>query len=75
MHAATKLNDSKIFFYILVPSQNLVAFAGGGLEGRLVLSRPLDYETMPKFNVTLRVKDQGTPPLYSDTNLQVQVCQ
>ncbi|CAG7647491.1 unnamed protein product [Allacma fusca] len=52
---------------------NLVAFAGGGLEGRLILSRPLDYESMPTFNVTLRVKDQGTPPLYSDTNLRVQV--
>lgn len=53
--------------------QNLVTFAGGGLEGRLILLRPLDYESMPKFNVTLRVKDQGAHPLHSDTTLYVTV--
>lgn len=53
--------------------QNLVTFAGGGSEGRIILIRPLDYESMPKFNVTLRVKDQGAHPLHSDTVLYVTV--
>ncbi|ODM87088.1 Protocadherin-10, partial [Orchesella cincta] len=46
---------------------------GCGLEGRLILLRPLDYESMPKFNVTLRVKDQAAHPLHSDTTLYVTV--
>lgn len=51
----------------------MVTFASGGLEGRLILLRPLDHESMPKFNVTLRVKDQGAHPLHSDTTLYVSV--
>ncbi len=51
----------------------MVTFASGGLEGRIILLRPLDHESMPKFNVTLRVKDQGAHPLHSDTVLYVSV--
>jgi hypothetical protein len=51
----------------------MVSFAGGGFEGRLVLTRPLDYESMPEFNVILRVSDHGTPPLYTESNLKVSV--
>lgn len=39
----------------------------------MILLRPLDYESMPKFNVTLRVKDQGAHPLHTDTTLYVTV--
>lgn len=53
--------------------QKWVTFAGGGFEGRLILSRPLDYESLSNFNVTLRVSDHGKPPLYSDTNLHISV--
>jgi hypothetical protein len=53
--------------------QPLVAFAGGGQEGRLLLTRPLDYESLSKFNVTIRVSDQGNPPLHSDTFVEIKV--
>lgn len=43
------------------------------LEGTLVLRKPLDYETLKNFTVTLRAQDQGTPPQYSDTTLDVVV--
>lgn len=41
------------------------------LEGTLVLRKSLDYEQLKNFTITLRAQDQGTPPQYSDTNLQI----
>lgn len=41
------------------------------LEGTLVLRKPLDYETVRNFTLTLRAQDQGTPSRYSDTTLDV----
>ncbi|XP_021960448.2 protocadherin Fat 4 isoform X2 [Folsomia candida] len=68
---------STLTFSALEDSQGkpskLVTFAGGGQEGRLILIKPLDYETRPKFNVTLRVSDQGTPPLHTETIVEVRV--
>lgn len=43
------------------------------LEGTLVLRKPLDYEALRNFTVTLRAQDQGMPPKYSDTALHVLV--
>lgn len=40
-------------------------------EGTLVLRKPLDYETVKNFTLTLRAQDQGKPPKYSDTTLDV----
>lgn len=39
----------------------------------LVVKKPLDYETLSNFSVTLRAQDAGSPPLHNDTVLQVQV--
>lgn len=41
------------------------------LEGTLVLRKPLDYETVKNFTLVLRAEDQGKPPKYSDTTLDV----
>lgn len=41
------------------------------LEGTLVLRKPLDYETARNFTLTLRAQDQGNPPRYSDTTIDV----
>lgn len=35
------------------------------------MRKPLDYETVKNFTLTLRAEDQGTPPKYSDTTLDV----
>ncbi|KAF9795849.1 hypothetical protein SFRURICE_006952, partial [Spodoptera frugiperda] len=43
------------------------------LDSVLVVKKPLDYETLNNFTVTLRAQDAGTPPLHNDTVLQVQV--
>lgn len=54
------------------PFSHLVKFQSR-LGGDLVLTGPLDYETLPKFTVTLRAQDQGEPPLYTTTTLTVIV--
>lgn len=41
------------------------------LDGTLVLRKPLDYEIVRNFTLTLRAQDQGSPPRYSDTTLDV----
>nr|XP_049698063.1 protocadherin-16 isoform X1 [Helicoverpa armigera] len=43
------------------------------LDSVLVVKKPLDYETLRNFTVTLRAQDAGTPPLHNDTVLHVQV--
>ncbi|KAG8041646.1 hypothetical protein G9C98_002939 [Cotesia typhae] len=43
------------------------------LEGTLVLKKPLDYETLQNFSVTIRAQDQGNPPQSSVTTLTVNV--
>nr|CAD7397117.1 unnamed protein product [Timema poppensis] len=44
-----------------------------GLEGTLLLRKPLDYELLSNFSITLRAQDQGVPAQYSDTTLYVNV--
>ncbi|KAL1455219.1 hypothetical protein WDU94_009330 [Cyamophila willieti] len=44
-----------------------------GLEGTLVLRKPLDYETLQNFTITIRAQDQGNPPKWTDTTLYVNV--
>ncbi|KAJ8735160.1 hypothetical protein PYW08_014410 [Mythimna loreyi] len=43
------------------------------LDSVLVVKKPLDYETLSNFSVTLRAQDAGTPPLHNDTVLLVHV--
>lgn len=54
------------------PYSNYINFVTP-LEGTLVLRKALDYETLKNFTVTLRAQDQGTPPQYTDTTLDVVV--
>ncbi|XP_021935515.1 protocadherin Fat 2 [Zootermopsis nevadensis] len=44
-----------------------------GLEGTLLLRKPLDYETLSNFSIAIRAQDQGSPPQRSDTVLYVNV--
>lgn len=60
--------------YSVLPGPNSDHFVFvNGLEGTLVLRKPLDYETLPNFTLTIRAQDQGNPPQYSDTTLYVNV--
>ncbi|XP_069959910.1 protocadherin-16-like isoform X1 [Cherax quadricarinatus] len=43
------------------------------LSGSLVLRKPLDYESVPVFNITIVAQDQGASPQSSSTVLTVQV--
>ncbi|XP_028157385.1 cadherin EGF LAG seven-pass G-type receptor 2 [Ostrinia furnacalis] len=43
------------------------------LDGVIVVKKPLDFETLRNFTVTIRAQDQGTPPLHNDTTLTVEV--
>ncbi|XP_048481685.1 protocadherin-16 [Plutella xylostella] len=54
------------------PYQEYVKFANE-LDSVIVLAKPLDYETLRNFTVTLRAEDQGQPPRHNDTTLEVEV--
>ncbi|GBP58453.1 Protocadherin Fat 4 [Eumeta japonica] len=54
------------------PFSDYLGFANE-LDSVLVVRRPLDYETLGNFTVTLRAQDQGEPPLYADAPLHVEL--
>ena len=54
------------------PFSHLLRFSSQ-LEGTLVLSAPVDYETLPKFWVTIRAQDRGNPPLSATTTVTVNI--
>ncbi|KAI5638610.1 cadherin domain-containing protein [Phthorimaea operculella] len=60
--------------YSVLPGPNSEYFGFvNELDSILVVKQPLDYETLPNFTLTLRASDNGTPPLYNDTILRVDV--
>ncbi|XP_014245575.1 protocadherin Fat 4 [Cimex lectularius] len=60
--------------YTVLPGPNSDHFVFvNGLEGTLVLRKPLDFESLPNFTLTIRAQDQGNPPQYTDTLLYVNV--
>lgn len=54
------------------PYSHLLRFASP-LEGTLVLSGQLDYETLPRFWITIRAQDQGNPPNSATTKVEIKV--
>ena len=42
-------------------------------SGNLVLAAPLDFETLPKFWITIRAQDQGEPPNTATTTVSINV--
>ena len=54
------------------PFSDYVAFENP-LEGNLVLTKSLDYETMRSFSLTIKAKDQGAPPMTSQTLVTINV--
>ncbi|XP_063224193.1 protocadherin Fat 4 [Bacillus rossius redtenbacheri] len=60
--------------YSVLPGKHAEYFVFvNGLEGTLLLRKPLDYELLSNFSVTIRAQDQGSPPRFSDTTLYVNV--
>ncbi|KAJ0181504.1 hypothetical protein K1T71_003589 [Dendrolimus kikuchii] len=60
--------------YSVQPGRNSEYFGfANELDSVLVVKKPLDYETLKNFTITLRAEDQGTPPLHNDTTLEVEV--
>ena len=43
------------------------------LDGRIVLNKRLDFETDSLVQVTLRAEDKGSPALFSETNITINV--
>ncbi|CAK1600473.1 unnamed protein product [Parnassius mnemosyne] len=60
--------------YVVLPGPHseFIGFANE-LDSTLVVKKPLDYEKVRNFTLTLRAQDAGTPPRYSDTQLTVRV--
>lgn len=42
-------------------------------DGNLLLTSPLDFETLPKFWITIRAQDQGEPPSFTTTTVTINV--
>ncbi|KAM3957112.1 LOW QUALITY PROTEIN: protocadherin Fat 4-like Cad96Ca [Aphomia sociella] len=60
--------------YAVLPGPHSEYFGfANELDSVLMVKKPLDYETLSNFTVTLRAQDQGTPPLHNDTQLHVEV--
>ena len=43
------------------------------LSGRLKVQEPLDMETKQKFKLTVTATDKGTPPLSTETFVEIQI--
>jgi len=54
------------------PFSDYVAFENP-LEGNVVLTKSLDYETMRSFSLTIEAKDQGAPPMTSQAVVTINV--
>jgi hypothetical protein len=64
---------STIEYYIESgPFSHLARFENA-FTGNLLLAAPLDYETLPKFWITIRAQDQGEPPNTATTTVTVNV--
>ena len=59
------------FFNVSITSMDMQE--GSRFTGSLTLLRSLDRETQDMYNLTLTIADAGTPPLYSDFQIQVTV--
>ncbi|NXJ06472.1 PCDAB protein, partial [Odontophorus gujanensis] len=42
-------------------------------SGEIRLTGPLDYETIPLYDLHVKVKDKGTPPLSGHCKVMVEV--
>ena len=60
------------YYVVEGPFADYVAFENP-LEGNLVLTRGLDYETMRTFTVTIEARDQGVPPQSNQAVLTINV--
>ena len=61
--------------YLVAPGEKFsdyVAFENP-LEGSLVLTKHLDYETMKSFKVKILARDQGVPALQNSTEISIEV--
>lgn len=54
------------------PFSDYVAFENP-LEGNLVLTKSLDYETLRSFSLKIQAKDQGAPPMVSEALVTINV--
>ena len=54
------------------PFSDYVAFENP-LEGNLVLTKSLDYETMRSLSLSIEAKDQGAPPMSTQSLLTINV--
>ena len=54
------------------PYSDFVAF-DNPLEGKLILTKKLDFEKLQKFQLKVIAQDQGLPPRYNETSLIINV--
>lgn len=64
---------STVEYYVVEgPFSDYVSFENP-LEGNLVLTKNLDYETMRSFSLKIEAKDQGAPPMISHALVTINV--
>ena len=72
---ASNLDVGQVISYSIESGNTLSAFAIDPLIGMISVSNSLvvDYETLPVFNLVVRVTDNGTPILYSEATITVNL--
>ena len=72
--SATDNDTSSHIHFIIVkstPSDN--PFVVDALNGIVRVQGELDYEKVDKYEIVVRVQDDGTPPLFSDVKLVINI--
>ncbi|RWS27461.1 Fat-like cadherin-related tumor suppressor-like protein [Leptotrombidium deliense] len=64
---------STVEYYVEPGPFSHIAKFESQLGGALILTAPLDYETLPKFSIIVRTQDQGEPPLTATATVTVNV--
>ena len=64
---------SSVEYYIKTGAFSDYLAMDNPLEGKIILAKRLDYESLQSFQVTLIAQDQGSPPLISETSITINI--
>ena len=64
---------SSVEYYIKTGAFSDYLALDNPLEGKIILAKSLDYESLQSFQVTLIAQDQGSPPLSSETSITINI--
>ena len=73
LSASDNDTSSQLYFTIIKSTPNDCPFVVDASNGIVSVQGELDYERVRKYELVVRVQDDGNPPLFSDVNLVINV--